>query len=122
MVMVWLAGVFWLASLCSAETWSGWLVDSRCYDAEERNVNPTDTLTAGDRDKNMEIRQCAPKAKTKSFGVVESDGSILKLDPAGHEKTAGLVRTAGKKSRYFVNVSGELRGSAVKVDSISLAK
>ena len=38
------------STLSFAGTWSGLLVDSRCYEAEERNVNPTDTLTSVDRD------------------------------------------------------------------------
>jgi hypothetical protein len=43
-------------ALSSAENLSGVLVDSKCYDSEERNVNPTDTLTYVDRDRNLEIR------------------------------------------------------------------
>ena len=111
-----------MASLTFGETRSGWLVNSKCYDAEERNVNPTDTLTGVDRDKNFEIRYCAPTQKTKRFAVVEEDGSSLKLDPAGNAKAGDMVRGAGKKSRYLVNISGEISQDSIHVESLSFAK
>ena len=47
-----------------AANWSGFLVDSRCFANRERNVNPTDTLTAVDRDQNSELRYCSPDRKS----------------------------------------------------------
>jgi hypothetical protein len=104
-----------------AGTWSGTLVDSKCYANEERNVNPNDTLTAVDRDQNQMIRYCAPSAKTKTFAVVRHDGLIFNLDSAGSVKAAELVRKVGKKSRFAVVVNGEVSGHKIKVDSISMA-
>ena len=105
-----------------AASWSGTLVDSKCYDAEQRNVNPTDTLTAVDRDTNAEIRYCAPSVKTKSFAVVESSGLSFRLDPAGNAKAAELVGKTGKRSRFEVAVTGEMSKDSVKVESISLVR
>jgi hypothetical protein len=110
------------SALALAESWSGLLVDSKCYAAEERNVNPTDTSTAVDRDRNMEIRYCSPKAKTKSFAVLRSDGQALQLDAGGNTKAADLVAHSGKKSIYPVTVTGAMIGQTVKVDSISLGR
>jgi hypothetical protein len=110
------------SGLSFAGTWSGVLVDSKCYDAEERNVNPTDTLTSVDRDGNLEIRYCSPSAKTKSFAVVRSDGPSLHLDSAGNAKAAELVPKTRKKSRLAVAVIGEISGDTIKVDSIAIAK
>jgi hypothetical protein len=110
------------APLSFAESWSGTLVDSKCYDAEERNVNPTDTSTHVDRDGNREIRYCLPRAKTKSFAVVQADGPALKLDSAGNAKAAELVPQTGKKSRLFVTITGGLGDKTIKVDSISIAR
>jgi hypothetical protein len=103
-------------------TWSGVLVDSKCYDAAERNVNPTDTLTNVDRDGNREVRYCSPSARTKSFAVVQSDGPSLKLDSAGNAKAAELVRNIGKKSPLAVAITGEIKRDTIKVDSISIAR
>jgi len=109
------------AALCLATSWSGTLVDARCYAAEERNVNPTDTLTSVDRDGYREIRYCAPKAKTKSFAVVQPDGQTFVLDSAGNVKASELVRQAGRKHFYEVAISGEFVGKAIQVESISVA-
>jgi hypothetical protein len=110
------------SALSFAGSWSGTLVDSKCYDAEERNVNPTDTLTSVDRDTNREISYCSPSLKTKSFAIVESSGQSFRLDAAGNAKAAELVARTGKKSRCAVVVAGEMSKALVKVDSISLIR
>lgn len=105
-----------------AGSWTGYLVDSRCYDISEQNVNPWDTLSNVDRDKDLEIRLCSPNAKTRSFAVVQSDWQSVKLDSAGNAKAADLVRKIGKKSEFLVNVTGEKGKATIEVDAISLAK
>jgi len=118
-----LAALCCLASALSfAGSWSGWLVDSKCYAALERNKSPTDTLSYVDRNKSDEVRYCRPNAKTKSFAVVDQDGLSFNLDASGNAKAAELVRSAGKKSAGGVMVTGELTGNTLKVDSISIAK
>jgi hypothetical protein len=119
-----IVALFCLSSALSfAESWSGALVDSKCYGYRERNVNPTDTMTYVDRDKNSEIRFCTPNAKTKSFAVVLQDGLSFDLDTAGNAKAAELVRNTGKRPLFVVSVSGEMgKRNTVKVDSISIAR
>ena len=118
-----LALLFCLSSALSfAGSWSGVLVDSKCYASEERNVNPTDTMTFVDRDQNLGIRYCSPKEKTKSFALVQSDGSTFQLDSPGDTKAAELVRTTGKRSRFAVTVTGELGKNTIQVDSVSMAR
>jgi hypothetical protein len=114
---------FCLASgLVFADSWAGALVAPKCFEALERNVNPTDTLTHVDRDTNQEIRYCSPNAKTKLFGIVEQDGTILRFDSTGNAKAAELVRTTHKKYRFEVAVTGEMSGKTIEVDSISVAR
>jgi hypothetical protein len=110
------------SALGFAGTVSGVLVDSKCYAAEERNVNPTDTETFVDRDGNLEIHYCHPRAKTKAFAVVTADGQSFELDSAGNAKAAELVRQSGKKSRYDVAVVGGTSKQTIQVESISLLK
>ena len=119
-----LAALFCLASALSfAGSWSGAMVDSKCYESEELNVNPTDTLTSVDRDTSREVRYCSPSARTKSFTVVQRDGlKSFRLDSAGNAKAADLVRNTGKKSLIVVDVTGEINRNTIKVDSISLAR
>jgi hypothetical protein len=110
------------SALSLAGSWSGVLVDAKCYASEERNVNPTDTLTHVDRDQNSEIRYCSPRSKTRAFAVVQQDGAIYKLDSAGDLKAVELLRKTGKRSRFPVAITGEMSGSIIKVDSISVAR
>jgi len=105
-------------SLSLAESWSGSLVDAKCYEAMERNVNPTDTMTAVDRDQNMQIRYCAPKPKTRLFAMVPQEGPSLRLDSAGNAEATQLVHQSGKKSRILVTVTGEQTNNTVRVETI----
>lgn len=108
------------SSLSFAGSWSGALVDSKCYDSRERNVSSKDTLTFVDRDTREEVRYCSPTAKTKAFAVVQQEGPTLKLDPEGNAKAAQFVRQTGKKSLFLVSVMGQLNGDRLALDSISL--
>jgi hypothetical protein len=107
------------STLSFAASWSGALVDSKCFASEERNVNPTDTLTHVDRDQNQEIRYCSSRGKTKSFALVQQDGTSFQLDSTGNAKAAELVRKTVKKSLVAVTVTGEISGNTIHVDSIS---
>ncbi len=109
------------SALSFAGSWSGVLVNSKCWTSEENNVNPTDTLTSVDRDRNLEIRACSPNAKTKSFTLVTPDGLSFHLD-AGNTKAAELIRQTGKRSVFTVSITGDLIKKTVKVDSISIAR
>jgi hypothetical protein len=105
-----------------AQSTTGFLVDSDCYESLERNVNPWDTNTYVDRDRDWEVRYCSPNRKTKSFTLVNHDGLSFKLDPAGNAKAAELLGSARKKSVLEVSVTGEMSKDAIKVSSISKAK
>jgi len=103
-------------------TWSGFLVNSSCYEALERNTDPWDTSTYVDRDRDWEVRYCSPDAKTKSFTLVDHDGLSYKLDSAGNAKAAEVVRQTGKKVPMEVKVAGEQDKDTIQVDSISPVK
>jgi hypothetical protein len=117
------AALMFLASgLSFAGSWRGVLVDFRCYDSEEHNVNPHDSLTYVDRDRDWEIRFCSPSAKSKSFALVQADGQSFQFDADGNRKAAELVRQTGKKQLYVVVLTGEANGKKLMVESIALAK
>src|SRR5579872_530929 len=115
--------ITWLclsSAFAYAGSWSGTLVDSKCFAIAEFNVNPADTLTYVDRDQNQELRLCSPSAKTNSFAVVQHDGVSLKLDPAGNAKATEIVRNSAKKNRFAVVVTGTMSENTITIDSISL--
>jgi hypothetical protein len=109
------------AALGLAETWSGFLVNSSCYEALESNHNPTDTETNVNRNRGEEVRYCSPNDRTNSFAVVGPDGGSFTLDAAGNRKAADLVKQTGEKPLWPVNVTGQREKGKVKVSSISLA-
>jgi hypothetical protein len=101
-----------------AESWTGVLVDSKCFDSAEANVNPWEPY----RDQAMDVRYCRPKARTKSFAIIQADWSRLKLDSGVNAKAADLVGKAGKTPYIGVVVTGEKTKDTVTVESISIAK
>jgi hypothetical protein len=105
-----------------AQSTTGFLVDSNCYESLERNVNPWDTNTYVDRDRDWEVRYCSPNRKTKSFTLVNHDGLSFKLDPEGNAKAAELLGSTRKKSVLEVSVTGQMSKDAIKVSSISKVK
>jgi hypothetical protein len=120
-----LAFLFCLSSPSAfAGTWSGFLVDSGCFEMRENDVNPTDADTYVDRDRDLEVRLCYPSGKTKGFVVVQQNGLSFNLDSAGNAKAAELFqKTVRKEKSYFpVVVKGDMSKNTVKVASISVAK
>lgn len=104
-----------------AGTWSGALVDSKCYASKQGNVNPNETSFAS-TDTRGAVRYCSPTKKTKLFGLVLKDGSAFKLAPSGNKKVLDLLLSVGKKDLYVVDVTGEENRGAVQVESITMAK
>lgn len=102
--IVWL---FLLAAPGFAGTWSGTLVDAKCWGFAEGNVGQKNTEQYVDRDRNLEVSLCAPTEKTKSFAVIPPDGIALKLDAAGDNMASQLVRTAPRHKPIAVAVTGE---------------
>jgi len=121
--MIGLAALACLAATPAfAKSWSGFLVDSNCYESEERNKGPNDTLNYVNRDKDREVQYCSPNTKTKSFTIVDHDGMGFRLDTAGNAKAAEIVPKTGKRHALEVTVTGEMSKNAIEVASITIAK
>jgi hypothetical protein len=108
------------SALGFAASWSGYLVDAKCYSSQQRNAR--DGLNAVEVDRGFEVKACAPSVKTQSFTVVLDNGESFKLDAAGNANAAGLVRKSIKRSLVLVDVAGEREEGTVKVHSISLVR
>ena len=103
-------------------SWEGVLVNSECYQALERNVNPFESGLDASRDRNFEVRYCRANARTKSFTVVQPDGQSFRLDSTGNAKAAEIVRKGNPRFMFVVEVSGGVRGHLIDVDSISMLR
>lgn len=99
------------------EGWSGVLVDAKCYDSMERNVNPFEPYV----DHELDARYCRPSAHTKLFAILQDDWTLVKLHPAANTQVMDLVHQARKKVFIGARVTGELQKDTVRVDSISPA-
>jgi len=114
-----LAVLVFIAATASfaAGSWSGYMVDSKCYESLYRNTASTSTV---DRDMAWIIRRCPPNARTKSFGVVLTNWQIFKCDPIGNTKAAEILHSIAKQSVYQVTVAGDMDKTILRVDSISM--
>lgn len=113
-----LASVFLSYIPALAQSWSGYLVDSKCYAAMERNHNPQSTLMDVNTDRSAEVQYCRPTPKTSSFAVVDFNGQSYRLDTVGSAKAATLA----KNHIRHVTITGEMDHGAIKVGTIAPAK
>jgi hypothetical protein len=102
--------------LCLAGDWSGWLVSAKCYASMDANRNDIERSW----DANLVVRYCTPDKDTKSFIVMRNDDMPFKFDSAGNEKASALPLSLGKHFVYFVKVSTEKVGNALKVERIAI--
>jgi hypothetical protein len=110
-----------VATVGFAATWTGELVDRRCYVAIEDNIGPDGPYYV-DRDISGEIGECAPRVKTHAFEVVQLDEVPIDLDSRGNAQCAALVRKYGKKPLLLVQVVGEKTGHTIKVRSVTVMR
>ena len=95
-----------LSTLGFAGTWSGFLVSSACYQSEMNNASQDDVM-ATNRDMRMVLTQCAATHRTRHFAIVLNDWTARRLDAAGNERAAAIVRKSPKPTPLFcVTVSG----------------
>jgi hypothetical protein len=113
--------LFCLSTVGFAGTWSGYLVDSRCY-ADERNNVTWDDNSFGD-DMSMEVRECVATSKTKHFAIVLSDWTMLKLDAAESARAAAIAHNVAPKSAttYCVTVVGVRRKDTILASPVTTA-
>ncbi len=102
--------------LCLAGDWSGWLVSAKCFASMDANRNDIENSS----DANLVVRYCTPDKDTKSFVVMRNDDAPFKFDSAGNEKAGALPLSLGKHFVYFVKVSTEKVGNALKVERIRI--
>jgi hypothetical protein len=109
-----------MAGVAQAGTWSGTLVDARCYQSEINNRNGYDSTAV--RDVGMDVRTCAPRATAKSFAIVLPNGEEFALDAAGNSQAAQLVRKEAGKEALRVKVNGVMGKQTITVSSIAREK
>lgn len=86
-----------LAGLALAETYTGVLIDAACA-AQEKNA------------------PCSPTASTTAFALLvagQAKPQTLKLDPAGNQKAAALLKAEGNSADRAANPNHPATGSII---------
>jgi hypothetical protein len=103
-----LVSVF-LPCIAAAATWDNVpLVDQMC--AAKVKGNPDKHPTS-----------CLLKCADSGYGVMTTDGSLVKLDAAGNKLAMSELKKTQKKDHIRVNVSGEQKGDVIQVSSLKIA-
>ena len=87
-----------------------------------KNVSVVDTMcsTKAKADADKHATKCALACAKSGFGILTADGSFLKFDEAGNEKTIEALKATKKADHLRVTVTGERDGDTIKVQSLSL--
>lgn len=83
------------------------IVDSKC--AAKVASNPDE-----------HTRACAMACSSAGFVIVTPDKKILKLDAAGNSTVAQELKASQKKDHLRADVTGDVEGDTIKVQSIKL--
>ena len=86
------------------------------------NVPVVDTMCIGKVKANPDAhkRSCALQCSKSGYGLITSDGTYLKFDEAGNEKTVAALKASKKEDHVRATVKGTREGDTIKVDSVTL--
>lgn len=65
-------------------------------------------------------RDCALKCSGSGYGIVTSDQRFIKFDDSGNQKILSELKASDKKDHLRVNVTGDVQGDTMKVQSVKL--
>jgi hypothetical protein len=86
------------------------------------NVPVVDTMCVGKVKANPDAhkRTCALQCSRSGYGLITSDGTYLRFDEAGNEKTVAALKASKKEDHVRATVKGTREGDTIKVDSVTL--
>lgn len=104
-----LAGLLALPfAAAAAETWKSVpIIDTLC-------------LSKFKADPDKHSTQCALQCVKGGYGLIEADGTYLKFDAAGNEKTVAALKATQKADHLRATIIGEKDGATIKVTSVSI--
>ena len=66
-------------------------------------------------------RSCALKCASSGFGIL-TEGKYVKFDAAGNEKAVAALKASSKSDHLRVNVTGQMDGETLKVETLTLVE
>jgi hypothetical protein len=111
-----------LSAVASAASVQGVLIDKMCSYKAETRIVPGDRLEGGMLVAYIHTRQCAlmPDCQKSGYGVYTYDDKYLTFDDAGNRRALALLKETKKEDDLRVEVTGEIQGNTIKVQSIKL--
>ena len=95
------------ALLAGGAEFNGLLMDTMCA---AKKLDQASSHTA----------QCMKDCATSGFGLVTKDGKYLKFNEGGNAKALKALKADNRQANLQVKVTGELKGSVIRVDSIAM--
>ena len=98
------------------------LVSALLAGGAEFNGHLMDTMCAAKKldQASSHTAQCMKDCATSGFGLVTKDGKYLKFNEGGNAKALKALKADNRQANLQVKVTGELKGSVIRVDSIAL--
>jgi hypothetical protein len=87
-----------------------------------KNVSVIDVACSQKQAANADAhtRECALTSQKSGFGILTADKTFLKFDADGNAKILEQLKSSKKADHLRVNVTGDVQGDILKVDSINL--
>ena len=98
------------------------LVSALLAGGAEFNGHLMDTMCAAKKldQASSHTAQCMKDCATSGFGLVTKDGKYLKFNEGGNAKALKTLKADNRQANLQVKVTGELKGSVIRVDSIAM--
>jgi hypothetical protein len=103
-----LGGLLALPLAAAAETW------------KDVSVIDTACLAKVKADPDKHTTECALKCSKSGYGLLTTDGSYLKFDAGGNEKTLAALEATKKTDHLRATVVGDRDGETIRVTSIAI--
>ena len=110
------------AVMASAAQVHGILIDQMCSAKAEVRLVPGPRLEGGMIVAEAHTRECdlKPACEKSGYGVFTDGNKFLKFDSAGNHKALEALRASKKLDDLTVEVTGEITGDTIKVESLKL--
>lgn len=72
-------------------------------------------------DPDAHKKDCAMKCSSSGYGIW-TEGTYVKFDAAGNEKALAALKATAKTDKLRVDVSGQLEGEVLKVESLKMVE
>jgi len=101
----------------------GILMDEMCSGKADLRISGASGLLEGGRIvAEAHTRECAlmPQCQKSGYGVYTEDNKFLKFDPAGNRKAYAAIKASAKLDDLEVEVTGDVKGDTIKVESLKI--